>query len=288
MKTKAIGILSLTAVMLVAMMTVPAMAYNINGDLNDWGVAPSGYSMDEGWTPDPLADIVYVVENWYKGPNPGNHPGIEQCDIEAMYVDQDSENIYLAIITSMPPAGVSYSCWQIGENILLIPGDLSLTIDGAEYGVKLTQERGNDVVIAGGYEYDLVDADIGTIFRTPTWVSPCPPACAQDITDKRNIGSGTEVGTAVVAYGPYTGSWNWDPDGSANYVIEIEISKAALGITEEQTGNLLATESCANDVISIQDYHFTPIPEFTTIAIPVGMIFGLFYFYRRKRQSKEE
>jgi hypothetical protein len=30
------------------------------------------------------------------------------------------------------------------------------------------------------------------------------------------------------------------------------------------------------------------IPEFTAIVISVGMIFGLFYFYQRKRQSRAD
>ena len=285
MKTKTIGILSLIAVMLVAMMTVPAMAYTIDGDLSDWGVAPSGYSMDDGWKPVPLADIVYVVENWYKGPNPGNHPGIEQCDIEAMYVDQDSGNIYLAIITSMPPAGIKYNCW-IGKEILLIPGDLSLTIDGEEYGVKLTQARGH-VEIAEGYEYDLVDAGIGTIFQSPAWVSPCPSACAQDLTEVRNIGSGNSRGTAVVAYEPYTGAWSWD-NGAANYVIEMKVPKTALGISSNGYADLLATESCANDVISIENFHYSEIPEFATIALPAASILGLLFFFNHRKRRKGE
>jgi len=42
-----------------------------------------------------------------------------------------------------------------------------------------------------------------------------------------------------------------------------------------------------NDVV-LELKHVTPVPvpEFTTIAIPVCMIFGLFYFFRRKRQNE--
>ena len=42
-----------------------------------------------------------------------------------------------------------------------------------------------------------------------------------------------------------------------------------------------------NDVV-LEITNVNLVPEFTTIAIPAGMILGLFYFFRRKRQGREE
>ena len=61
-----------------------------------------------------MAGISYVIENddadWaygISGKNISNFTGLEWCDIEAMYVDDDSDYIYVLIITSMPKTGMN-------------------------------------------------------------------------------------------------------------------------------------------------------------------------------------
>ena len=99
-------------------------------------------------------------------------------------------------------------------------------------------------------------------------------------------GAGTKIGQAEINYSEYL---DWPTDnGAPNYAIELRIPKSALGISNGGTADLLATVSCTNDVIVIENFNYSEIPEFTTIAIPVGMIIGLFYLFRRKRQSKGE
>jgi EamA domain-containing membrane protein RarD len=41
-------------------------------------------------------------------------------------------------------------------------------------------------------------------------------------------------------------------------------------------------------VMAVPAVAYWKIPEFTTIAIIVGMIYCLFYFYQRKRQSRAD
>jgi len=48
--------------------------------------------------------------------------------------------------------------------------------------------------------------------------------------------------------------------------------------------DLLATVSCANDVISVENFHYTSIPEFTTVAAPMGAVLGFVYALRRRRK----
>jgi hypothetical protein len=70
-----------------------------------------------------------------------------------------------------------------------------------------------------------------------------------------------------------------------NYVIEGAIPASYLG--NPSSGDLTGYCWCYNDVIELPKVNFE-IPEFATIAIPVGMILGLFYLFRRKRKSKGE
>jgi hypothetical protein len=265
---KATTIFSLTAVVL-AMMTVPAMAYTIDGDLDDWGVHPPG-----DWYAD--APALNSVENWPVGPNKGGNPGVEQCDIEAMYVADGGSYIYFAIITSMPLGGFDYPPPSGPHH--LIPGDLALNIDngpsgeyGYEYGIKLTTDS------------RTVPGVVGDVFYLPDW-EKLNPEVAQPLLAFSNMvpGAGTKTRHADINYTLYS---DWPADnGADNYVIEMAVPKSALGISGSGTADLLATVSCTNDVIEIKDFHYE-IPEFTTVAIPVGMIIGLFYFFSRKRKQ---
>jgi hypothetical protein len=274
-KVKAITVFTLSA-LLLAITTVPAMAYVIDGDLSDWGVNPTLGD----WVANPPATSVYA--NWAVGPfnTPSNHdPGLEECDIEAIYVDEDvnGPNLYFAIITSMPPGGFAYDCG--GTPIQIIPGDLALDLnnDGTfEYGIKLTTQSYTDAV----------GVTIGEVFKNPGW-ERVATMCFQNnwpyvsnMVDNPGI---TKTGAAEIVYMGYS-DWPFD-NGKPNYVIEMRVPKSALGISSSGHVDLVATLSCINDVMKI-GLDYTPIPEFTTIALPVCMILGLFYFFRRKRQTE--
>lgn len=215
--------------------------------------------------------------------NDGNkHPIYEQpaggelMDIEALYYDDGggiSTNVYFALVTSMNPNGWYHP--QAGRWVY--PGDLALDLDKdpdtGEYG----------------YEYGIVLTDHGVfsqgdIVHNPDWTSTTDFSSSNPY----RINGGTKASqSANVAY---TNIHIASDNGVGNWVIEIEAPRDALG--EGWLGNvdLHATISCGNDLIELE--HFTTseseteIPEFTTIAVPVCMILGLFYFFRRKRQTE--
>jgi len=290
---KLITTLSLTVVML-AVMAVPAMAYVIDGDLDDWGVDLSaGLGGDKSaWVPSSLTADWIVEDNIDGASYPGYKDwtgysatgvhikghgtsyglyaeptiedkngkmwvqpvGGEQSDIEAFYFDSDATNAYFAIVTSVPESG-----W-------IAIGDLALDIDKDGY-----------------YEYGIAlhGTDKGKVYKNPTWTKP------SDFPDSEpcRITGGKPTGNGLISYNDTHISDN----ERTNYIIEVSVPRDALGNPPgTQLSNLHATITCGNDVIELEEVTWEEIPEFTTIAIPVGMIFGLFYFYRRKRQSREE
>jgi len=288
---------------MLAMMAVPAMAtpppggYTIDGDLSDWDVNPGS-----DWNSNTAK--LQKVENW---PSDGGNPGDERCDIEAMYIDEDENGpwVYFAIVTSMPEGGFPHPDAPSDPKKWIVPGDLALDLSspldgclkcistdkryGFEYGVKLTSH--NYINVGKGTP---VQGHIGSVFKDPVWVK-ITTFHAQYNAEFSNMVEGSsgrsvriwEATDADIAY--VEDDWLDGPgEGYANYVIEMRIPKSALGISD-QGGlfNLLATQSCTNDII-VTSFDYTPIPEFTTIAVPVGIILGIFYFYRRKRQSREE
>ena len=255
-------------ILLVLMLMGCATAYVIDGDLDDWGVHPPS----DWYADSPTA--VSAVENWPDGPNPGNNPGCEQCDIEAMYIDEDVNGsyIYFAIITSMPPEGYDYYAWWRRETYHLISGDLALDFDGDgyfEYGIKLTNDS------------RTVSGDVGDVFRDPEW-ELLDYEIGQCLVSFSNMVNGTWVGRAEIVYKKYD-DWSWD-NGAANYVIEMKVPKTTFGIHDEGYVDLLATVSCANDVISVENFHYTSIPEFTIVAAPMGAVLGFVYALRRRRK----
>jgi hypothetical protein len=94
MKTVKVAIVLALSAVLLAMTTIPAMAsdkYDIyDQSLSDWGVNPALGD----WIPDSGA---YAYANWWSGPAnvPNYNPGIEECDIEAIYVDEDVNGPYI-------------------------------------------------------------------------------------------------------------------------------------------------------------------------------------------------
>ncbi len=203
-----------------------------------------------------------------------------------MYAADGGAYIYFAIITSMPPEGYNYTWWGDWNQYHLIPGDLALNLDadsstgdcGYEYGIKLTNDS------------RTIEGEIGDVFYMPDWEKISPDNISQNYMVNfsnmvDNSSAGTKTGHAEIVYTHYT---DWPEDnGAPNYVIEMRVPKEALGIYGNGTADLLATVSCTNDALMIENFSYTPVPEFATIAVPLAMTLGLFYYYRRKRQKRE-
>ncbi len=283
---------------MLAVMTgsVIAATYQIN-TLHNWGVTldnSSGDLRNSDWIPDSLTADYVVEDNMdaqWSGDSefkPSNYTGYhknsqdptwkepkiqaksgywsghwfiqpsgyyytaesrEENDIEAFYFDSDSANAYFALVVSKPIDDM---------------GDLALDLNGDstyEYGIVLQ-------------DHDSLTR--GDVCSVTSWTEP-----TDFYTGPYRINGGTTIGTATVSIVD-SGVSDY---GSTNSVIEISVPRSALG--DPSFSDLHATTSCGNDVVELENVEWE-VPEFTTIAIPVGMILGLFYFYRRKRQSGGE
>jgi len=286
------------------LMAAPAAAYTIDGYVDDWEIYPQNDSstnrlIDSSLIPS-SPGISYVIENdnadWahgVHGNNISNFTGPEWCDIEAMYVADDSEYIYVMIITSMPKLG-----WNWGSSEHIQPGDLALDFndDGTfEYGVKIVQNDYDGVASGAGFGV------VGAIYLNPDWVTRDTGTYRTDIA---SIVSGTKAGDAVIVYtgaggatdgvpvGPqstlpwdtfgYPMKYSYENPSIPNEVIEIAIPKSALNIPQN-TVDIQSAITCGNGVIKLESVSL--IPEFATIAIPVIALLGLVFFMRRKEQE---
>ncbi len=297
--------ITILAVAVLLVMAMPAAAaYTIDGDCSDWGVYPvndpSNHDrLDDSSLIPTIGGISYIIEDddadWAYGAvrnNMSNFTGLEWCDIEAMYVDDDSEYVYVLLITSMPKNGMNGGCDHIQ------PGDLAFDFndDGLfEYGVKIVQ---NDE--QGGF------GSVGAIYSEPTWAVLDH---GSDRTDVSSIVDGIPVGSATIKYtgtggdpvsevdvpaGPEDSGLPCDTFGTTVYnrylwgnnpsipneVIEIAIPKSALGMPT--TANIQSSITCGNGVIKLESV--TLIPEFVTLAIPVISLLGLVFYMRRKER----
>ena len=282
---------------MLAMITVPAMAtpppggYTIDGNLSDWGVDP-GSDWDSN-------TAKLQIEEDYHGS--GDNPGDERCDIEAMYIDEDENGpwVYFAIVTSTPENGFPHPHAPSDPQKWIIPGDLALDLNppdgrlnsedsdgryGFEYGVKLTSHNYTEVG-----KGTPVQGHIGSVFKDPVWVK-VTTYHAQNNAKFSNMVQGS--GRSVLKWGATDDDIayvedDWIDGGRPNYVIEMRIPKSALGISD-QGGllNLLATQSCTNDIITTS-FEYSPIPEFATIAIPAVAVLGLFLFFNKRKHKKD-
>jgi hypothetical protein len=289
-KTK--GILGALALIgLIFGCTQAFAAYTIDGDLSDWGIDLSGdWSQNGTWLPN--SGVSFIVEDnrdpqygvapmgvhirgvghaytTYKEPKvilKGNGEVIEpygsppeEYDIEAMYMDQDANNLYVVIITSLPQDGTGS----------VEPQDLALNIDqdpntgeyGYEFGVKL----GTETSLQQFGIYNNIHWGVGQLI----------PANKPTV-----ILSGTKVGDATGAYVDLGKSDNSYP----NYVVEMAIPKSTIGNPTKPVSiyDLFTSEYCGND-------HIPTASEFpiliTGALLLVSPAFA--YLLAKKRQKKK-
>jgi len=241
----------------------PTYAWNYNATQNSGcqgvhirGIAPNYTVYDEPvvWCGGSVS--AYVAEPY----------GGESYDLEAKYLDQDKDYIYVAIVTSVPPNATGVDA----------PGDLGLDIDrnastgewGYEYGVKLGTKTG------------LTQWEIGYL---PDWkpnyvIKDNSPGIFNDY-----LRGGGKTGEAIGAYvqGP-TCTEGPDMDiGEPTYIIEMAIPKSAVGVTGNLSqGMIHHTDACGNDKID------NPIPEFMTVVIPAAALICFVFFIHRRRRGR--
>jgi len=296
---KTLKLVLVVALMLLVMPQAMALKYTIDGDLSDWGVDLSGnWSLNETWVPNdgvkflvednrdpryPVSpanpDYPYtgvhikgtgsLYERYFEDPVYSSHYnsyvyepiGGEEWDLEAIYLDEDTDYIYVAVVTSLAPNAK-------GD---LAPGDLALNLDGDdttgkygyEYGVKLGTKTG------------LTQWEIGYL---PNWTEPRYIPENRPSVFKGYLPGGHANGTAIGAYVQIPKSDYGEP----NYVIEIAIPKDKIGMAgkslqyDEPFPKIVhITDACGNDRVEF------PIPEFLSILIPVSIMFGIIYYLRK-------
>ncbi len=282
-----------------------AMAITIDGDLSDWGITfdelrdglndssvPGENGNVSAWLPN--AGIRFVVEDnvdpklglsgygfgvhikgigssyseYYEDLIDGKPQprGGEKFDMEAMYVTENDDFIFVAIVYSGVPD-------TIGDLALNLDGNKSTGDYGYEFGVRLYYPSTHPMrsgMIGNASFYEIYDTSPPGSWRDATHIEASPA--------RIKLGAvGSPVGYAV-------GFWRDSgivDFGRTNYIIELAIPKALVGMDGKSLPqqplpkNFHLTEYCGNDDIDI------PIPEFSLLAIPVMALLGLVYAVRR-------
>ena len=208
--------------------------YTINGNLSDWGATPF-----TDWVPN--GSVVYTLP----GANIYNAYSYSHgYAFEAMYVDKDSTNLYLGVVSASPLAHGS-SNTPIGDIGLDLNGDMTISphgvVTGLEYAVRLGSDSPGQVVHYPGW------TDTSLHLWSDGW---------QGSPYRANATDGTVTGLATEAVQDYTGL---DPLGADTYVLEAAIPWTSLGGYVNQVGVHL-TMWCGNDSINIDPFTYTPIP----------------------------
>ena len=286
------------ALMLLVMPQAMAVDINVSdGSLSDWGITKddlrSGFypnCSETAWLPDNAPNAYFIVED-NRDPNYGpkaNYPtgvhiygkgtnyqkydepkigaqeppiGGELYDIEAMYIDEDSDNIYVAIVVSAPSR-------MIGDLALNLDGNKATGGYGYEYGVLLHTRD-------GGNQFDIYYTP-NDINWNETHFKPATPG-------KINLSSNPpKVGSATGAYVKY----DIEDCGYPTYIIELKINKSDVRMSGSLGDNVRTvlskfhianTGDCGNDFTP--DF---PIAEFLTILIPAGVVIGSVYYFRKR------
>jgi hypothetical protein len=279
------------AILLIGLCVGTVMAApTIDGDLSDWGLGKlitDPWATEATWYPD--ANVAYIVEDnedallggtgftgihitgigssavyyheimyqnlygdWVIEPVGG-----EPFDLEAVYMQQDSGNLYLGIVTSIAPTEMA------GKQ----PGDLAFNTDRD----SLTGEN--------GYEYGIVVGQNpypgftqGDIVYLPDWESlgAVNPQERPDVIIGWHPGGGIvgNLGSDLI----YDDSWmNVVDHFEKNYIIEAKIPKSSIGATGQWIliSDLFYADNCLNDTLYI--------PEFPTIAVSIGAVLGIMF-----------
>jgi|PlaIllAssembly_1097288.scaffolds.fasta_scaffold30960_3 hypothetical protein len=292
------SILSIAIIVAMIVMFSPvyaAPAITVDGDLSDWGLSSlqtGDWSQEATWLPDD--GVYFVVENNYDPKlGPSGYTGVhivgvrssysqyneplrplksdpsemvkepfggEPADIDAFYFAQDTDKVYVAVVTSQPPDGA-------GD---LRGGDLAVKVGsggmyGYDWGVKLST---------------LPPFSQGAIIQNPVWEGNgyLLPAGADIIIGGTDTGKSAEI--------VYNSNWlSSKPEivwgtPHTKYVVEFAFNKADLGVTGPMSiTQLKLEENCHNDSIYL--------PEFPTIAISLGLL-GAFGFVVYSIRIKKE
>ncbi len=255
----------------------------------------------------------YTVGDWYGDwsnvnfnytTRSGQYPeGAERYDVEALYFDNDKDNIYISVVTSFEPCP-GYTDPRVGLDLFVVTGDLALDLgdnspyapDGFsyDYGVNINHEvrTGGDATSGGNtignelYKTNNSDWYLGT----PSGA----PAAGGELTNfdpEYTSFAGTYKGTGTVTYTAYDFGVD-DETLAPTYVIDITVPLALLPTL--YNGDIIGiswVQGCRNDgnetdaCIRLEG-QFTPEPS--TMALMALGMGALGMLRRRKKKSGDE
>jgi hypothetical protein len=254
--------------LILGLASVSLAGYVIDADLSDWGVTPFS-----DWLPD-SGTADYIQQDDVK-----NRPDIggfrEIYDFEALFFDDDADNLYFAVVTS--------NSWSNPYDAQMI-GDLCLDFDGYSIG---------DLGIVTGLEYAIrLIVSTGEVLSGTTWQDTgywTPDTLVYRQNSPWRARTGTVEGSATIAYNesvteppPYV-LYNAPYDNTT--IIEIAVSRSILPYL--QPGDTVLSHItcyCGNDALNLTG--IVDVPE------PATIIFGLFglgivrKIYRKKVRGK--
>jgi len=245
-----------SALALTTLMSSSAFAFNIDGNVADWGVTQTGSS--SAWNPTTGLVAGYAVEDQHDNYlSPGY--GGQAYDAEALYIAYDSSNLYIALATGHNPLmGTS------GGPSGYAAGDFAIDFgkNGSwDFGVETTGSNG----MTQGHVYSNVNWMLGQAYP-----SSAHPA---------SILGGTDVGAGSVVYTttPATGYGSWT--GDQHYFYEVSVPLTAFGNNWANNNEFVVhwTMNCANDAIqasaAINGAGGNNLPEPGTLTLlPLGLI----------------
>lgn len=227
-----------------------AHGFVVDGQLGDWGVTPFTH-----WTPT-ATHTGYIVDNWGDKPGQtGSYPdGGEAFDLEAGYATFDQANLYIAIVSSMPQAGVND---PYGRPNHLLPGDIAIDFNGAS-----------------GYEWGIIGSgsQMGTVVHKPSWSLP-DGSIGIPANGPSTLSGGTRTGQGSAVY---VDAGALEPDGSHTYVIEMAIPWSLLQAEGPiYTAQFHYSMTCGNDVLNWGMTVPPSVPEPSVIALVATALVGM-------------
>ena len=254
------------------------------------------------FTPSTIGSIDYVVNDWWNGNNTqtasdenptggfgggNNVSGGEAYDVEAIYIDDDPNNIYIAIVTSFDdPWGVSngssfYVSGDIAIDVGLNPNHSGTDAFGYDYGININYETqqgpGQDATVSGT---PPTFPNYHSMYRTSNndWYLGNPNSAIQASGEYTNIDpnnvnfSGILAGSVFVDYRLYTFPGNQKENGYDTYIIEAVIPRIFFGgLNEGDPIGISWSPGCRNDGGVLHLFGDIDTPFEPPLAIPEPM-----------------
>jgi hypothetical protein len=297
-------------VMFASLCVVKGNAYVIDGSVDDWGVYlnnSNGHNGDvitsgSNTGSNILGYLNYTLPNGgasyatrditanYTNPNPvengiptygawlTNSYGGQQLyspknlsSAAAIYANNDSTNLYLAVIEGLPIGGLLIPPGWAPAGILS-PGDIALKTGGNS-----------------GYNFALIPISNNSakLMENGTWALGVEDPLPYRMTEK----TGSSTFTSGIQFAYSTGINEQNISGIAQfynglYVMEASIPLADLGFSPNVSGQKLGIEwtmACGNNDISMNyDVKPSPVPEPGTMALVGFGLIGMIGAVRRK------